>query len=42
MDVNSVVDFLDGELNHHNQGLHDLAVVGNTKGIARFQEQLGS
>jgi predicted dienelactone hydrolase len=42
VDVNSVVDFLDGELNHHNQGLHDLAVVGNTKGIARFQEQLGS
>lgn len=42
VDVNSVVDFLDGELNHDNQALHNLAAVGNTKGIATFQEQLGS
>jgi predicted dienelactone hydrolase len=41
VDVNSVIDFLDGELNHDNAALHNLAVVGNTKGIARFQEQLG-
>jgi predicted dienelactone hydrolase len=42
VDVNSVVDFLDGELNHNTQALHNLALVGNTKGLARFQEQLGS
>ena len=42
VDVNSVVDFLDGELNHDPQALRRLAVVGKTKGVARFQEQLGS
>ncbi len=42
VDVNSVADFLDGELNHDTQALHHLAAVGNTKGLARFQEQLGS
>jgi predicted dienelactone hydrolase len=42
VDVDSVVDFLDGELNHDALGLHELARVGNTKGIARFQEHLGS
>jgi predicted dienelactone hydrolase len=42
VDVNSVVDFLDGELNHDPQSLHKLATVGKTKGVARFQEQLGS
>ena len=42
VDVNSVVDFLDGELNHDSQALHSLAVVGNTKGLARFQDQPGS
>jgi len=42
VDVNSVVDFLDGELNHNLEALHKLAAVGNTKGIARFQERLGS
>jgi fermentation-respiration switch protein FrsA (DUF1100 family) len=41
VDVNSVIDFLDGELNHDNEALHNLAVVGNTKGVARFQEQVG-
>ena len=39
---NSVVDFLDGELNHDSHSLHELAMVGDTKGVARFQEQLGS
>jgi dienelactone hydrolase len=42
VDVNSVVDFLDGELDHDARALHELALVGNTKGVARFQEQLGS
>ncbi len=42
VDVNSVVDFLDGELNHNPQALRRLAAVGKTKGVARFQEQLGS
>jgi dienelactone hydrolase len=42
VDVNSVVDFLNGELNHDAQSLHKLAVVGDTKGVARFQEHLKS
>ncbi len=42
VDVNSVADFLDGELDHDSRALHALAAVGNTKGLARFQEQLGS
>lgn len=42
VDVDSVVDFLDGELNHNPQALRRLAAVGDTKGIARIKEQLGS
>jgi dienelactone hydrolase len=42
VDVNSVVDFLNGELNHDAQSLRELAVVGDTKGVAKFQKQLKS
>jgi dienelactone hydrolase len=41
VDVHSVIDFLDGELNHDNGALQNLAAVGNTKGIARIQEERG-
>jgi predicted dienelactone hydrolase len=42
VDVDSVVDFLNGELNHDPQALRKLAAVGSTKGLAKFQEQLHS
>jgi len=38
VDVQSVLDFLDGELNHNVAALRQLATVGRQPGLARFQE----
>ena len=42
VDVNSVADFLNGQLNHDAQALRKLAAVGGTKGISSFREQVKS
>ena len=41
VDVDSVLDFLNGELEHDTAGLKSLATVGRTPGTPRFQEDLG-
>ena len=38
VDVQTVLDFLDGELNHSSAALRRLAAVGQQPGLARFQE----
>ena len=40
VDVDSVLDFLSGELNHNSVALQGLATVGRTPGTARFEEEL--
>ena len=41
VDVHTVLDFLDGELNHNPAELRQLATVGQQPGLARFQEAVG-